>query len=340
MISIIVPVYNVKDYLVRCLESLYAQTYKDYEVIVVDDGSSDESGKIAEEYCRDKANFHVYHKSNGGLMSAWKYGLEKSKGNYIGFVDSDDYIASTMYEELVNAGFKYDAEIVLCNHYYVNENGTSKILHRNPIKEGFYTGEKLDIIKRKTLPLIGQDYISPSRCNKLINKNLLESCLKYTDCRISSAEDVNIMVPCMLKCERFYYVDKPLYYYIKRETSISHVFKNHILDTYEILLSILLQCVKDFNLEKVLEQEVVGLRNFYGLLWSIYVANSTLTRKQKVAQLERVAENTEFKTASALISNQNGKIACAYKLMIKYEMYSLFLFANYLLNMKEKRTSR
>ena len=236
MISIIVPVYNVKDYLVRCLESLYAQTYKDYEVIVVDDGSSDESGKIAEEYCRDKPNFHVYHKTNGGLMSAWKYGLEKSKGNYIGFVDSDDYIASTMYEELVNAGFKYDAEIVLCNHYYVNENGTSKILHRNPIKEGFYTGEKLDIIKRKTLPLIGQDYISPSRCNKLIKKNLLQSCLKYTDSRISSAEDVNTIVPCVLKCERFYYVDKALYYYVKRETSISHIFKNHRYDGWLLTL--------------------------------------------------------------------------------------------------------
>ncbi len=335
MISIIVPVYNVKDYLVRCLGSLYAQTYKDYEVIVVDDGSSDESGKIAEEYCRDKANFHVYHKSNGGLMSAWKYGLEKSKGNYIGFVDSDDYIASTMYEELVNAGFKYDAEIVLCNHYYVNENGKSKVLHRNPIKVGFYNGKKLDLIRKKMLPLLGEDYVSPARWNKLIKKNVLQSCLKYTDNRISSAEDVNIMVPCMLKCESLYYVDKPLYCYVSRSTSISNVFKNHILDTYEILLSNLLQSVKDFNLEKVLEQEVVGLRNFYGLLWSIYVANSTLTRKQKFTQLKRVTENTQFKTASVLISNQDGRIAWAYKLMIKFKMYFLFLFANYLMNLKK-----
>ena len=340
MISIIVPVYNVKNYVVRCLDSINCQTYKDFEVIVVDDGSNDGSEQIVEDYCKRKSHFTVFHKPNGGLMSAWKYGLEKANGDYIGFVDSDDYVEPTMYEELVSAVFKYDAEIVLCNHYYVNENCGAKVVHRNPIKEGLYNGEKLDIIKRKSLPLIGQDYISPSRCNKLISKNLLESCLKYTDSRISSAEDVNIMVPCMLKCERFYYVDKSLYYYIKRETSISHVFKDHILDTYEILLSNLLQCVKDFNLEKVLEQEVVGLRNFYGVLWSIYVANSTLTRKQKVAQLERVAENTEFKTASALISNQNGKIACAYKLMIKYGMYFLFLFANYLLNMKEKRASR
>ena len=339
MISIIVPVYNVKDYLVRCLESLYAQTYKDYEVIVVDDGSSDESGKIAEEYCRDKPNFHVYHKTNGGLMSAWKYGLEKSKGNYIGFVDSDDYIASTMYEELVNAGFKYDAEIVLCNHYYVNENGTSKILHRNPIKEGFYTGEKLDIIKRKTLPLIGQDYISPSRCNKLIKKNLLQSCLKYTDSRISSAEDVNTIVPCVLKCERFYYVDKALYYYVKRETSISHIFKNHILDTYEILISNLLQCVRDFGLEEKLKSETLGLRNFYGVLWSIYVANSTLRLRKKISQLKRLTADKAYKTSSALISRQDGKMAYAYKLMIRFKMYFLFLFANHLLNLKKKRAA-
>lgn len=336
MISIIVPVYNVKDYVVRCLDSINNQTFKDFEVIVVDDGSNDGSERIVDDYCSEKSRFRVFHKPNGGLMSAWKYGLEKANGDYIGFVDSDDYVAPTMYEELVNAAFKYDAEIVLCNHYYVNEVHKSKVLHKNPIKEGFYIGEKLDIIKRKALPLIGLDYISPSRCNKIINKNLLRSCLKYTDSRISSAEDVNTIVPCILKCERFYYVDKPLYYYIKRETSISHVFKDYILDTYEILLFNLWQCVKDFKLEKVLEQEVVGLRNFYGLLWSIYVANSTLTKKQKVTQLKRVTENTEFKTASVLISLQNGKMAYAYKLMINYGMYSLFLFANYLM---KKRTA-
>ena len=331
MISIIVPVYNVKDYVVRCLDSINCQTYKEFEVIVVDDGSNDGSEQIVEDYCKGKSHFTVFHKPNGGLMSAWKYGLEKANGDYIGFVDSDDYVEPTMYEELVSAVFKYDAEIVLCNHYYVNENCGAKVVHRNPIKEGLYIGEKLDIIKRKSLPLIGQDYISPSRCNKLINKNLLESCLKYTDSRISSAEDVNTIVPCILKCERFYYVDKPLYYYISRSISISNVFKKHILDTYEILLSNLWRCIKDFKLENVLKQEVVGLRNFYGLLWSYYVANSTLTKKQKVTQLKRVTENTEFKTASVLISLQNGKMAYAYKLMIKYGMYSLFLFANYLM---------
>lgn len=338
MISIIVPVYNVKDYVVRCLDSIYNQTYKDFEVIVVDDGSNDGCEKIVEDYCREKSSFRVFHKPNGGLMSAWKFGLEKANGDYIGFVDSDDYIAPTMYEELVNAAFKYDAEIVLCNHYYVNEDCKSKVLHQNPIKGDFYNGEKIDVIKRMALPLIGQDYISPSRCNKLVKKNLLQSCLKYTDSRISSAEDVNTIVPCILKCESLYYVDKPLYYYVSRSTSISNVFKNHILDTYEILLSNLLRCVKDFNLEKVLEQEVVGLRNFYGLLWSIYVANSTLARKQKITQLKRVTENTKFKTASVLISHQDGKIAWAYKLMIRFKMYSLFLFANYLMNLK-KRTA-
>ena len=250
MISIIVPVYNVKDYLVRCLESLYAQTYKDYEVIVVDDGSSDESGKIAEEYCRDKPNFHVYHKSNGGPMSACKYGIEKANGDYIGFIDSDDYIAATMYEELVNAAVKYNAEIAFCNHYYVNEKNTSKIIHRNSIEDGFYSGEKLEKIRKKMLPLLGQDYISPSRWSKIIKKELLQSCLKYTDDSVFSGDDVNKIVPCMLKCERFCYVDKPLYYYVQRDGSVSHLFKENILDTYEILISNLLQCVRDFGLEE------------------------------------------------------------------------------------------
>lgn len=339
MISIIIPVYNVKDYVVRCLDSINNQTYKDFEVIVVDDGSNDGSERIVDDYCSEKSRFRVFHKPNGGLMSAWKFGMEKANGDYIGFVDSDDYIAPTMYEELVNATFEYDAEIVLCNHYYVNEDGKSKALHRNPIKVGFYNGKKLDLIRKKMLPLLGEDYVSPARWNKLIRKNVLQSCLKYTDNRISSAEDVNIMVPCMLKCESLYYVDKPLYCYVSRSTSISNVFKNHILDTYEILLSNLLQSVKDFNLEKVLEQEVVGLRNFYGLLWSIYVANSSLNLKQKIIQFKRITENERFKIASAEINIQNGNMAYAYKLMIKYGMYFLFLFANHLLNLKKKRAA-
>lgn len=340
MISIIVPVYNVKDYVVRCLDSINNQTYKDFEVIVVDDGSNDGSEQIVEEYCKGKSCFRVFHKPNGGPTSACKLGLENANGNYIGFVDSDDCIAPTMYEELVGAAFKYDAEIVLCNHYYVNDVRKSKVLHRNPIKGGFYTGEKLEIIRKNTLPLLGKDYISPSRCNKLIKKDLIQSCLKYTDDRIFSADDVNMFVPCLLKCERFCYVDKPLYYYINREKSVSKVFRENILNAYEILLSNLLQCIKDFGFEKMLEHEICGLRNFYGVLWSFYVANSTLSLKQKITQLKRLTENPKFKTASALVTLHDGKMAYSYKLMIKFKMYFLFLFANYLLNMKEKRASR
>ena len=173
MLSIIVSVYNVKNYLVKCLDSINAQTLTDYEVVVVDDGSTDGSGELLDAYCRDKPKFHLYHKGNGGLMSAWKYGLERANGDYIGFVDSDDYIDATMYQKLVSAAEESSAEIVLCNHYYVDESANKKTLHRNPINPGIYTGEELNQIRGKMLPLLGRDYISPTRWSKIIHKNLL-----------------------------------------------------------------------------------------------------------------------------------------------------------------------
>lgn len=97
MISIIVPVYNVEKYIIECVRSLVNQTYTDIEIVLVDDGSTDMSGKICDELCQKDERIRVFHKANGGLMSAWKYGVLKSSGQYIGFVDSDDWVDSDMY---------------------------------------------------------------------------------------------------------------------------------------------------------------------------------------------------------------------------------------------------
>ena len=113
-ISVIVPVYNVENYIQYCLESLVNQTYKNLQIILVDDGSTDSSGYICDKYALKDKRIKVIHKSNGGLSSARNSGMQLADGNYIGFVDSDDFIMPTFYEELYNLLQKYDSDIAEC----------------------------------------------------------------------------------------------------------------------------------------------------------------------------------------------------------------------------------
>ena len=118
-VSIIVPVYQVETYLRQCIDSILAQTFTDFELILVDDGSKDKSGEICEEYAGKDGRVRVIHKENGGLSDARNAGLEQAAGEYFMFVDSDDYIAPTMIERLYNSIQSESADIAACNFCYV-----------------------------------------------------------------------------------------------------------------------------------------------------------------------------------------------------------------------------
>lgn len=120
-ISIIVPVYKVEPYLRKCVDSILAQTFTDFEVILVDDGSPDNSGKICDEYASKDSRVRVIHKKNGGLSSARNAGIDVARGKYLGFVDSDDYIEKDMYELLYDNIVKEQADLSICGIYDVYE---------------------------------------------------------------------------------------------------------------------------------------------------------------------------------------------------------------------------
>ena len=123
LISIVVPVYNVKQFLTKCLNSIISQTYSNLEIIVVDDGSTDGSATICDDYAKKDKRISVIHKENGGLASARNAGIDVAKGTYIGFVDSDDYIEPYMYEKLLQAILKYSCNIAVCGINYVFDDG-------------------------------------------------------------------------------------------------------------------------------------------------------------------------------------------------------------------------
>ena len=115
LISVIVPIFNVKPYLRECLDSIRAQTYSNIEVLAVDDGSTDGSGEICEEYAREDNRFHVFHTVNNGLSAARNFGLDRAKGDFIAFLDSDDYMEGQMLEKLLAACLNNIADIAVCN---------------------------------------------------------------------------------------------------------------------------------------------------------------------------------------------------------------------------------
>ena len=151
-VSVIIPVYNVEDYLKECIESLTAQTIKDIEILLVDDGSTDKSGVICDEYSEKFENVKVIHKVNGGQASARNMALDIAEGEFIGFVDSDDWVDADMYMAMVESAKENNSDIVICDmvdHY------PDKIIYH-------HSSEYDDVFK-----------VTPSACNKLFRKSII-----------------------------------------------------------------------------------------------------------------------------------------------------------------------
>lgn len=141
-VSIIVPVYQVEKYIRQCVDSILAQTFTDFELILVDDGSKDQSGQICDEYARMDTRVKVIHKENGGLSDARNKGMDQASGNYFMFVDSDDYIAPTMIECLYESILNENADIAVCNYLYYFENDRKKNFATN-IKSEVLSGAEI-----------------------------------------------------------------------------------------------------------------------------------------------------------------------------------------------------
>ena len=209
-ISIIVPVYNVEQYLERCVESLINQTHKNIEIILVDDGSKDNSGKLCDELAQRDSRIIVYHKENGGLSDARNYGIDKSTSDYVGFVDSDDFVDEDMYEILLSNLLKFDSEISFCRLNDVFNDDITKDNTEN--KPYLMTSEQA--IKM----VLEAKVFSVTAVNKLYKKSLFDQ-IRFDKGKI--AEDAFIMVDLLSRCEKIAATEAKKYYYMHRENSIT-----------------------------------------------------------------------------------------------------------------------
>lgn len=232
MISVIVPMYNARKYLRECLDSLANQTYKDLEVLMVNDGSTDDTGEIAREYEEKYPNFYLINKENGGQMSAWLLGIQYAKGDYFGFVDSDDYVAPTMYEEMVATMEQTGADVVMCNFYDVDRVFATP---RSVALKPYYGEDSISEIHDLVFPTM-TSYISVSRWDKLFRRDLyMENAEKYCDYVARTFEDRFIVTPYLFSCKSFAFVEKPLYYWRQLKVSSSRKPRPELCDIMENL---------------------------------------------------------------------------------------------------------
>ncbi len=213
MLSVIVPVYNVESYLRRCVDSIINQTFTDIEVILVDDGSTDMSGAICDEYAIKFDNIRVVHKENGGLSSARNVGIDNAKGDMIAFVDSDDYINKNMYKNMISIMKKTNAEIISCMFQIVNENDNP--ISTNEISSAYTVYEGIS----KYNQLWDNDAQTVVQCNKIFKKEVFSD-IRYPQGRIH--EDVFVIHRELSKCTTYVFVEQPYYYYMIRKDSIMH----------------------------------------------------------------------------------------------------------------------
>ena len=218
MISIIVPVFNVENYLSYCLDSIAHQTYKEFEAILVDDGSTDSSGVICDEFCKKDNRFRVIHQKNQGLSGARNTGLSEAKGDYFCFIDSDDYIHPRMIELLEKTCRETGCEIAMSN---VKETHTSGTIEEITIPEPHVLSQREMI---NYLFNYQWKYLFDVVCNKLYSKELIGTRFNHV-----KSEDTDYNLRIYLSIEKMAMIDCELYYYFQRERSITKnlEYKNH-----------------------------------------------------------------------------------------------------------------
>ncbi len=229
LVSVIIAVYNVEKYLKRCLKSVINQTYKNIEIVLVDDGSKDSSGKICDEYKEKYENVVVTHKKNGGLASARNAGLELAKGEYVCFIDSDDWLEENYVEVLYNKIKENKSQVVRCE-FYKNNKKEQKIETEGTDKETKYNKEQ---IRENLIPEI---LLGKRMCYTwalMIKKDVAKK-IKFDESKLL-LEDTCFFLNLLLHIENIILIPNPLYHYYENTNSLTRSAKKIEKNMYHLL---------------------------------------------------------------------------------------------------------
>lgn len=210
VISVIVPVYNAEPYLARCIDSIMSQTFEDFEVLIVDDGSQDKSGEICDEYAAKDSRIRVFHKENGGVSSARNLGLDNATGEWIAFVDSDDWVDEEYLSCLYDAAISLDRSIVVCDFVEINKDGTKLC---NAFDWTGNNKEDANNLNRGDLLKAVYCYSFGIIWNILVSRELINLSSARFDSELKNGEDTLFLCKLYMSANKYYHLRKCLYFY-------------------------------------------------------------------------------------------------------------------------------
>ena len=327
-VSIVVPVYNMQKYLAACIKSLKAQTLSDIEIILVDDGSSDNSPALCDAYAQENPMIRVVHKPNGGLTSAWKRGSEEATGDYIGYVDADDYILPDMYERMYTRACETGADIVCC--------GLTHLYEDDPSRKWTEQMEfRTDSLERETLaneiyPTLINDgsfmgrHLQPNRVTKLVRTELVKKNLQLCSDAVSIGEDFQFSL-CMFLDARHIEIIRDYFPYQYYMNGASMTMKHD--RSYPEKIHIMRE-----NLCRI--SDVKGMYDFKQQIWNDYLCLLILYTKgivYKQKELPYSCLRTELRqllttpeVRKAICIHTMDKLTIAEKLFLSFMKHRLY----------------
>ena len=328
-LSVIVPVYNVEDHLHKCVDSIINQTFQDFEIILVNDGSTDSSPQICEDYLKKDARIKVIHQQNEGVSVARNTGIELAEGDYITFVDSDDWLDAEMYEKMCDiTRLEKTNEVVMCDFKTVKGNLKEEVT--SELRPGYFSKQQIINEIYPTL-VVTEDFgripiVSVWSC--LFKRSLLVDNRLNFDAVLKYSEDYLFMANVMIKAHSYYYLKGHYYYnYLQYQESRSKKFQvawwQNLLYLNDELAK-LLKDNRDFDFTRQIKLQL--LHSVLFILNSIS-KNQTLDIKTKIREIAFIINEKEVPEAFSKLSFEKQKRTLKIILfLIKNKMVSTYLF--------------
>ena len=325
-ISIIIPVYNVEKYLDRCIDSIINQSLKDIEIILVDDGSPDNCPQLCDEWAKKDSRIKVIHKENAGLGMARNTGMQHATGEYIAFIDSDDYVELDMYAKLLEKAELHNADIVYCGHKQGLKDGTY-IDRRDFDRETIFDD-------KESIEELSVNYFYPTK-GRIMTMSVWHSIYKkeiiktefYSEREVVS-EDLHFQISAILNSKKIVYIPDCLYHYCYNGESLSHTFKITKFHGYQKLMKLLLDVYphrKNIVYYFYFRFAINFIRSLYG--------NQTIDKKEKKIYLKQIYSDCVWKEikAGTDIGMYPKHLKLFYRLMDKkkFGLFHLFMLLDY-----------
>lgn len=341
-VSIIVPVYNVELYLNKCIKSLLNQTLKEIEIILIDDGSTDKSGSICDEYAKIDNRITVLHKNNEGLGLTRNYGIKRAKGKYIGFVDSDDYVLEDMYEHLYNIAEKHRADVVFSsNCYRITNEGEIKKQKPNIEEEKIFV--KDNIINELLPDIISSppEYKSDGVIGVAVwkglynSKKIIENNIMFNSERVYISEDAIFQLDLIPKIEKAVITPYIGYCYRENRFSLSMKYKKDRFEMDKTLYYKQLQMIKTFS-NSTLEERIerIFLANMRLCVFQ-EILNEKIPLKEKRINISVI--NKDELSRKILHKYPIKRLPFAKRIVCILQKYNLFILLYLLVKIKYRK---